>query len=71
MLKRKGERPSAEPERAARERTIGLSKSVSDPDLFQQNPALTVLMISRSASLVRPAARALAGAGLPCRRGGP
>jgi hypothetical protein len=74
MLKRQGERPSAEPKRAARERTIGLSKSVSDPDLFdlfQQNPALTVLMISRSASLVRPAARALAGAGRPCRRGGP
>lgn len=34
MLKRQGERPSAEPKRAARERTIGLSKSVSDPDLF-------------------------------------
>ena len=34
MLKRQGERPSAEPKRAARERTIGLSQSVSDPDLF-------------------------------------
>ncbi len=47
MLKRQGERPSAEPKRAARERTIGLSKSVSDPDLFLSDPDLFPIYFSK------------------------